>query len=631
MKLKKLISLFMVLCLLLTFMVSAAEDADVKVMILDQYVQFDAPPVIRDARTLVPVRAVFEALGCDVYWLDDLEIIIIVKNDTKLLMKIGYEDFYKFTGSDFEQFRQQVLDDNRTNIEEYRFEVPVQIIGERTLVPIRAICEAMGVNVSWENESETVVIACSNDFILDNNTDKTFAQQAFEFFRALKSSESKDDENSSKYDVEYEDGNLNILVDLNIIDKEDLDKDTYITNLEVLETLRRIIGYDEERRDLSEWYRGDALAPLDYLDDTKKGLLLDLLYSGKNKVITQSDILNMKFDENTTNYEVLIYVTRLIGDTYDCTDYPVELDFTEKTQTYNMALKKGIISKIDIESADLPIARKDFYEILHKAIFVERSIGGYESTSGRYVDSIKDRNERNSQTEEEIVVYNSEIPIEAVINDDMSISWTLPDKYQYFMEMDYFTDISTITNDGVIQNRSVSARVRNHISTTELIQFISGSYPEKLDYIRCIYYKYDNSYRTKEEWSFDIDISSITMLIAGEEIKPGVFTRLKRQWIPESISLADGQEFEQDSYYLLTSYDHTYRKPEYNSVSRAIFKADKTCDTYLNPGNQSFGVGGIYLDEIHIQQVMVTGYPETGFVLHVTPESKEIFTVVEGN
>lgn len=625
MKTKKILSLGMILCLLASFILPALAEDAVKVSINGQYVPFDVPPIIQNERMLVPVRAVFETMGYDVYWEDEQQPVILVKNDIKLVMWQENKSFYKFTGNDSEVFKQQMLRGFGDDIEKYYFDVAPQVIDGRMLIPVRGVCEAMGINVFWDDMDKRVSLTCDNDFVLAVNTDKTFAAQAFRFFRELKDPGTQEEQDSPR----YEENNLDILAELDLVTEEELNKDGYITNLEVLELLHKII-VGEKTQNISEWYRGYTLESMDYLDDSCKSLLLGLLRSGKNPILTYDDILNIELDNPITNYKALIYITRMIGDTYGCTDYPIELDFTEKSQTYQTAYEKGLIEQIEIENADLPILRKDFYAILHKAVFVEKLIGGDSPSKGRVIDSVINRNKKMSQPEKEVVVNTKEIPIKTTINGDMSISWTLPDEYKELAEKDCFTEISTVTDSGEIKNHFISGELCTQISTSEVIRFAAGAYPEKLEYIRCVYYEPGNKSQTKEKWMFDIDLSDITVQIEGEEVIPGIYTHFKNQWVAQSISLADGESFKKDAYYLLTSYQHTYRNPEYNSVNRAIFRAKENSNIFLNPERGMFETGSIYLDEVHIQEVLIDRNSKGRFTVRITPESKEAFKVIEG-
>jgi len=131
--------------------------------------------------------------------------------------------------------------------------------------------------------------------------------------------------------------------------------------------------------------------------------------------------------------------------------------------------------------------------------------------------------------------------------------------------------------------------------------------------------------------AFYIDISNITVQIEGEEIKPGIFTYFQRQWVPESISLADGYLFIENNYYLITSYRHP-RGEDSLRLAYAIFQATETSDTFLNPsGLISLHTGAIFFDEIYIQEIRISGNEANGFVLHVTPRPTESFTVEEGS
>lgn len=49
----------------------------------------DQPPVIIEGRTLVPLRAIFEALGAEVYWDNDARSVTATKEDTTIFLAIG--------------------------------------------------------------------------------------------------------------------------------------------------------------------------------------------------------------------------------------------------------------------------------------------------------------------------------------------------------------------------------------------------------------------------------------------------------------------------------------------------------------------------------------------------------------
>lgn len=97
----------------------------------------DQSPVIVEDRTLVPLRAIFEALGAEVYWDNDARSVTAIKDDTTIFLAIGSLVLYK-------------------NGEATYMDVPGQIINDRTMVPVRAVSESFGAKVYWDNDTRTV-------------------------------------------------------------------------------------------------------------------------------------------------------------------------------------------------------------------------------------------------------------------------------------------------------------------------------------------------------------------------------------------------------------------------------------------------------------------------------------------
>lgn len=102
-------------------------------------VQCDSPPIIVEGRTLVPARAVFEAMGGAVSWDAAAREAAIEIDDVIVKLKIGSKKAY-INGSE------QVLD------------VPARIIKNRTMIPVRFVSEAAGRDVSWDDKSRVVTI-----------------------------------------------------------------------------------------------------------------------------------------------------------------------------------------------------------------------------------------------------------------------------------------------------------------------------------------------------------------------------------------------------------------------------------------------------------------------------------------
>lgn len=195
---KKFLSLILTLILLINIVPVAFASGDVKVTLNGKQISFDQPPVIIDGRILVPIRAVCEKLGADVYWHEPSQAILVVKNEIKLALSVGENQMVKFTVGSFSEYLEKAEDIN-FKPEEVYLDVPPQIIGDRTLLPIRVICEALGAQVDWNGETNTVTITCSEEITNDKNMDKTF----FDDFMAYVENQIKEQEKGLK--EEYSD------------------------------------------------------------------------------------------------------------------------------------------------------------------------------------------------------------------------------------------------------------------------------------------------------------------------------------------------------------------------------------------------------------------------------------------
>jgi len=120
--------------------ITATDDRGIAVTIDGQPVIFSGQnPVIVDGRTLVPVRGVFEMLGFDVDWNPDTRRATLTRDADEIVIAIGSINFF-------------------TNGTSHSLDVPAQIVGGSTMLPIRAVLESVGYGLSWDEATNTVVI-----------------------------------------------------------------------------------------------------------------------------------------------------------------------------------------------------------------------------------------------------------------------------------------------------------------------------------------------------------------------------------------------------------------------------------------------------------------------------------------
>ena len=419
-----------------------------------------------------------------------------------------------------------------------------------------------------------------------------------------------------------------LLAELGIIEQEALDSSEHITVLEALRAINRARCGDisEYTENLSSWYIGDTLAPMDYLEDDVKAELLSLCDDGRNLILKVTEIPKLKLDADITQYEALLYITRAVGDTYCCVDGPENLEVIDKDDVYKAAYNKGLISDTDTSDADKAIECREFCDILYKMLFAEYYSGGY---GGAFTVRMISRHMNNAEKVAPIEEPEPEtelvrLPVTPVLKDDMSVEWTLPDEYGFLLEKDVYVEQKALYKDGTAALESGMYKPIESLEVKDMIEILVDECDRADKTAFAIRVEYNLKGEPKH-YFVDVDISNIKVITEGDELTPGIYTRSKSRWPAYVVSLADGETFEKDCYYLVKSYEHTYRKAEYNRVYRWVFKADTTASSLNFNGN----AGVLNLDEIHIQKITISGNANTGFTLALTPESSKTFEVKE--
>jgi len=172
MKPKMILSILLLTALLFqqnTYLVYA--DTGISVVVDGKKLQFDQQPVMENGRVLVPMRAIFEALGYSVEWDGYYNSVSATmrSGDTKrevyvhvtqLCMSV-YENQYPQGAHNTDSYSSPV-----SQISFYvpldPIQSPVKNVNGRILLPTRAIAEALGCKVDWDGVSRTVIIDASN-------------------------------------------------------------------------------------------------------------------------------------------------------------------------------------------------------------------------------------------------------------------------------------------------------------------------------------------------------------------------------------------------------------------------------------------------------------------------------------
>ena len=109
------------------------------IIVKGKKVKFDVPPVIKDGRILLPVRAFSEAIGASVEWNAEERKVTITKGEIEIVLYLDSVKVY-------------------VNGVEKEIDVPAKSLNGRTVVPIRFIVESLGLKVEWDSETGTAEI-----------------------------------------------------------------------------------------------------------------------------------------------------------------------------------------------------------------------------------------------------------------------------------------------------------------------------------------------------------------------------------------------------------------------------------------------------------------------------------------
>ena len=142
---KKIVSILLALVMVLALLPTIAlGNNNITVTVGGQPVVFaDQGPVIVDGRTLVPVAGVFQALGFVTQWNPNTRQVTITGGGDTIVLTIGSRNF-------------------TTNSVQHTLDVPAQIIGDRTMLPIAIVLRSVGYEVNWNNATRTVAITPGN-------------------------------------------------------------------------------------------------------------------------------------------------------------------------------------------------------------------------------------------------------------------------------------------------------------------------------------------------------------------------------------------------------------------------------------------------------------------------------------
>ncbi len=150
---KKLIrNLFILSILLLGLMNAGTKAASLNLIIDGNNVTKSASPIVKNRRTLVPLRFIGEALGKEVLWNNDEKSVTVSDENASFKLYIDSK-----------------IIDNSDGTLKFTDVAPC-IVNRKTYLPLRAIAELMNIGVGYDKASSTVTIDSSTYNPVEENT-----------------------------------------------------------------------------------------------------------------------------------------------------------------------------------------------------------------------------------------------------------------------------------------------------------------------------------------------------------------------------------------------------------------------------------------------------------------------------
>ncbi len=116
----------------------------IEVFMEGEQLKLENPPLLVNNHVLVPLRAIFSALGAKVTWEPKTQSITAEKGDRKIKLTVAGKQAF-------------------INDKEQMLEVPATVYNGATFVPVRFVTEALGANIRWDQETRVIAIAAKKE------------------------------------------------------------------------------------------------------------------------------------------------------------------------------------------------------------------------------------------------------------------------------------------------------------------------------------------------------------------------------------------------------------------------------------------------------------------------------------
>ena len=154
-------------------------NGDITIYINGALIGFDdnsGKPQVIENRTLVPVRTIAETLNSIVEWRDKDQTVHIFRNGKYILLAIDKPDMVVNTYN-YDDKNSTIVYTSATEntfVDNENHNVTARLIDGRTMVPLRAVCEAMGATVNYDEKTNTASLTIADNYnkLMDKDIDE---------------------------------------------------------------------------------------------------------------------------------------------------------------------------------------------------------------------------------------------------------------------------------------------------------------------------------------------------------------------------------------------------------------------------------------------------------------------------
>ena len=169
---KAFLSFVLILCVICGSVVfTGASGGTLSIYVNGTEIASDVSPYAKNNTTLVPVRAICNAIGIDNILWDNGSKSVTVKGTSYIQFTVGQSYAYKDGGR-------------------YSLSVPTEIKNGRTMIPLRFLAEAFGADVSWDSVYNCVDIYKQGISVPQSCRKNDYSKEEFEWLARIVSAES---------------------------------------------------------------------------------------------------------------------------------------------------------------------------------------------------------------------------------------------------------------------------------------------------------------------------------------------------------------------------------------------------------------------------------------------------------